>query len=45
MQSRKKEIDELVMEFVSGKTNNKKSKKDDSEDGEGSEDEEEEVYI
>lgn len=44
LQSRKKEIDSLIMEFVSNKgEKKKKSKKNDSEeDEEGSEEEEEE---
>ncbi|XP_030757735.1 upstream activation factor subunit spp27 [Sitophilus oryzae] len=41
LQARKKEIDDLVMEFVSSKKEDKKKKKNDSED-DGGEDEEEE---
>lgn len=44
LQSRKKEIDALIMEFVSGKSDKKKKgkKNDSEEDEEGSDEDEEE---
>lgn len=43
LQSRKKEIDELVMEFVSSKGKKKGKKNESEDDDEGSEEEEDEV--
>lgn len=45
LQNRKKEIDELVMEFVSSKGKKKGKKNDSEEDEEGSEEEEEEEVV
>lgn len=45
LQSRKKEIDELVMEFVNSKKDKKKPKKEESEEEEDEEEEEEEEEV
>lgn len=45
LQSRKKEIDELVMEFVNSKKDKKKPKKDESEEEEEEEEDEEEEEV
>lgn len=45
LQARKKEIDDLVMEYVSAKDKNKKKKKVESEEDEEEEEEEEEEVI